>query len=395
MMEILLIVICLVSGSLIIYHHVGYPILLRWYSSRHPNKTFNDVCRGYRNGKVDRTRPSITILVPAYNEERWIADKIRNLASLDYPRNKLDIIIACDGCSDKTAEIARNTIQEAICCDTHFEVREFEHNRGKVAVINAQMLTISSDITALSDVSALVSIDALLIAEQHFHDEKVGVVNGHYCFIGDQTTTEAKYWHYQSQVKQNEAALGSTLGAHGAFYLLRSHLFTPLAENTINDDFVLPMEIVKQGYRAEYDARMAAVELETTSQNNDFKRRLRISAGNMQQAIHLAKLFLPRYRGVAFAFFSGKGLRLITPYLMLACLFCSIALMEQPLFMAALMLQIIIYATALVSFLFPHVFNYKACQLVAYLIAGHYANLIGGLRYLMGFESGKWSRVNR
>lgn len=394
MIESIIILVSLTSAALIVYHHVGYPLVLKWYSKTHPQSKLADSKRGYRSNKLDRVRPSITILVAAYNEERWIADKIRNLASLDYPRNRLSIIIACDGCTDKTVEIAQDTIQESICSDIHFEIRDLEQNQGKVAVINQQMLTISSDITALSDVSALISIDALLVAEQHFKNSRTGVVNGRYQLLDTNNAGESSYWQYQSQVKQNEASLGSTLGAHGAFYLFRTHLFTPLAANTINDDFVLPMLIVKQGFNSVYDDKMVAVELEATNQNNDFKRRLRISAGNMQQAIQLFSLFNPKYKGVAFAFLSGKGLRLVMPYLMLICLVTSVLLMNNPLFLTALVAQVCLYTLAGLSLLFPNAFNCKPCKLMSYLVAGHFANFVGGLRYLLGLESGRWTRVN-
>lgn len=395
MTEILLIVMFTVSSALVLYHHVGYPVFLSWYSRNHPMAMIKHRVRGYRQAKSDRNCASITILVPAYNEARYIADKIRNLASLDYPKNKYRVIIACDGCTDQTVEIAEQTIQEAICCDTYFEIRAFSQNRGKIAVINEQMKTISSDITALSDVSALISIDALWIANRHFKNTKVGVVNGFYQLFHRENEGENKYWQYQCKVKMNESSLGSTLGAHGALYLFRTHLFEELEENTINDDFILPMNIVRQGYLAEYEPQMVALELEPTSQENDFKRRLRISAGNMQQAIRLSEMFLPRYRGVAFAFASGKGLRLLTPYLLITCFVSSVLLMDNPLFLAALIAQIALYSLAFLTHVLPAIFSHKICKVVLYVVAGHFANFIGGMRYLLGFESGKWSRIDQ
>lgn len=395
MIDLLLTILFIISCVLVIYHHVGYPVLLSWYSKNHPYKARSHRTRGYRSIKSDRGCSTITILVPAYNEEQWIADKIRNLSALDYPKNKYKVIIACDGCTDNTVSIAEQTIQEAICSDTHFEIRAFKTNRGKVALINEQMKTITSDITALSDVSALISIDALWIANTHFQDSKVGVVNGHYQLFKPGNAGEASYWKYQSQLKMREASLGSTLGAHGAFYLFRTHLFEPMSANTINDDFIIPMSIVRQGYIAEYEPEMVALEMEATNEKDDFSRRLRISAGNMQQAILLCEMFLPKYRGVAFAFFSGKGLRLMTPYLLLFCFVSSIAMMDNPLFMAALITQIAIYSLAIVIYHLPHIFCHKSCKLLLYIVAGHCANFIGGMRYLFGLESGKWSRVGQ
>ncbi|KGY11176.1 glycosyl transferase [Vibrio tubiashii] len=395
MIDLILTTLFLVSGMLVIYHHVGYPLLLSWYSKHHPFKSLPHHTRGFKNLKDDRACATITILIPAYNEEQWIADKIRNLSSLDYPKNRYKVIIACDGCTDNTVLIAEQTIQEAICSDTHFEIRAFDNNRGKVAVINEQIKTITSEITALSDVSALVSLDALWIANKHFQTTNVGVVNGHYQLFKPGNDGEACYWHYQSLLKMREATLGSTLGAHGAFYLFRTHLFEALSTDTINDDFMIPMSIIRQGYIAEYEPQLIALEMEATNTQDDFSRRLRISAGNMQQAIKLSEMFLPRYKGVAFAFFSGKGLRLITPYLLMLCFISSIVMMDNPIFFVALVTQLALYSLAVLSYLLPDIFSHKACKLLLYIVAGHCANFIGGLRYLFGLESGKWSRVGQ
>ncbi|MBW3697798.1 glycosyltransferase family 2 protein [Vibrio sp. T187] len=395
MIDLILMAICFMSGALIVYHHVGYPLILRWYSRIHPSMKIKEVWRGYKVAEADLDLPSVTILVPAFNEEQWIADKIRNLAALDYPRNKLKVIIACDGCSDHTVNIAQMTIQEAICSDIHIEIHDHQQNRGKVAIVNEELQGIDSDITALSDVSALISLDALLIASEHFSDKTVGVVNATYCLCPSENQGEKSYWAYQTVLKQQEASFGSSLGAHGAFYLFRTHLFETLPSNTINDDFILPMQIVKKGYHADYDSNMVALEMEQTNEQNDFRRRLRISAGNMQQAIELFGLFNPRFKGVAFAFFSGKGLRLLTPYLMLTCLLTSLLLRHHVVFELLFWLQISVYITGVVGYLLPKKLSLKPITLVSYLVVGHYANFVGGLRYLLGFENSHWTRVNR
>ena len=395
MIDVVLATLCLLAGMLIVYHHAGYPILLRWYAKRHPKQPVHENQRAYKAEAQDCTLPTVTILVPAYNEQAWIADKIRNLASLDYPKDKLKVVIACDGCTDKTVEKAQMAIQEAICSDIYFEIHDHKVNRGKVATVNEEIENIESDITALSDVSALISLDALLIAGEHFKNPEVGVVNATYqlCPTGNQG--EDVYWKYQTAVKEREASFGSSLGSHGAFYLFRTSLFTPLPSNTINDDFILPMQIVKQGYTAEYETRMVALELEETNTKADFKRRLRISAGNMQQAIELFSLFSPKFKGIAFAFFSGKGLRLLTPYLMIVSLVCSFFLHDYFLFNFLFWAQIAVYTLGIVGYLLPKKLSIKPLSLVSYLVVGHYANFVGGIRYLIGLESTPWTRANR
>jgi cellulose synthase/poly-beta-1,6-N-acetylglucosamine synthase-like glycosyltransferase len=327
--------------------------------------------------------PTITMVIPAYNEEQWIAEKIRNVAMLDYPKNKLTVDIVCDGCTDNTAKIAQQTIQEATCAATFFRVHVFDTNVGKVPVINRTVQSVSSELTVLSDVSAIVSIDALMIAQQHFNNPNVGVVNGRYTLFDKGTEGEAHYWKYQSDIKYAESKIATTIGAHGAFYVFRSNLFTPLPDNTINDDFVIPMQIVSQGYDSVYDNNVIATELEPTNIQDDFSRRLRISAGNMQQVLLLANLFHPRFHRVAFAFFSGKGLRLLTPYLMVVALISSIQMVHIPLFQLMLGAQLFLYAIGVCSFIIPQLKSSRVMQLVHYLLLGHIANLIGGLGYLL------------
>ncbi|MFH4616281.1 glycosyltransferase family 2 protein [Vibrio diabolicus] len=383
------------SAFLIVYHHVGYPLLLKWLPLKQQKTTAPFVERAYKASQTDGQLPSVTVIVPAYNEEQWIAEKIRNLASLDYPRDKLKVVIACDGCTDNTAEIAQATIQEAICSDTLFIINDHQVNRGKVALLNEEMRHVSSDITALSDTSALISCDSLLLASQHYQNEKVGVVNATYQIMSTDNQGEAAYWQYQSRVKHQESLLGSTIGSHGAFYTFRTHLFEPLEVSTINDDFILPMRIVLRGYNAIYEPNMLALELEQSSDDADFKRRLRISAGNMQQLMQLKKLLLPRYRGTAFAFLSGKVLRLATPYLMIVCLVCSLLLAHNPLFQIMLLAQACVYGIALVTYLVPALNTVKPFKLISYIVIGHLANFIGGMKYLLGMENGRWKRVNQ
>ncbi len=364
--------------ALVAYHHVGYPLLLKWYLKRDESPQ-----QPVSMQADDSELPAITMVVPAYNEAQWIAEKIRNIAMLDYPKHKLFVEIYDDGSSDDTLSIAQQTIQEAICADTFFEVHGLSKNQGKVSVINHAMKRVSSDITVLSDVSAMVSIDALRIAAQHFTEQKVGVVNGRYTIYETGSEGEAHYWKYQSDIKYAESIMATAIGAHGAFYAFRTELFEPLPKRTINDDFVLPMNIVSQGFQAVYDNNVIATELEPTSISDDFARRLRISAGNMQQVLFLAKLFHPKFHGVAFAFFSGKGLRLLTPYLLMVALISSLQLLHIPLFAAAVAGQALLYSIGILCWLIPSVAKVKVLQLVHYLLLGHTANLIGGLRYLL------------
>lgn len=383
-----------ISTFLVIYHHLGYPLLLKMLARSMPSSQApTPMARGYNSSESDHKLPTVAILMPAFNEEQWIADKIRNLATLDYPNDKLRIVLACDGCSDNTATIARETINETACQHLDLTVIEYAVNEGKVAVINKSMSLIDEDIVAMSDISSLISIDALLIAAMHFSDPKVGVVNSRYHLLKP-TEGEKKYWDYQCALQHREAKMGATLGAHGAFYLMRRELFTPLAADTINDDFMLPMSVVAQGYRGTVDDTICAVELEPTNVNQDFKRRLRIGAGNYQQMVRLVALLNPKYRGVAFTFASGKALRVIMPFLMLTALFGWLWLAQfDVLFLIGAVAQVTVYALVVFIKLFKITPTNSMIATLCYLVSGHTANMIGTLRYIIGLEAGRWQRV--
>ncbi len=394
MNELLIIIFTLTSTLLVIYHHLGYPLILRMAKRLKPKHPVIARTRHYTPNDDDNKLPTITIMIPAYNEQQWIADKIRNLAVLDYPAKRLKIIIACDGCIDDTEKVAIQVSSEAECQHLQIEILAFKKNRGKVAVINEVMQEITSDLVVLSDVSALVSVDALLIAAEHFKDPNIGVLNSHYHLLNPGSTGEAIYWRYQSNIKASEAALGSTLGAHGAFYLFRRSLFQPLAPDTINDDFILPMKIVAAGYRADYENSINALELEKVDNTQDHQRRYRIAAGNFQQLLRLKRLLLPSYGGIAFAFISGKALRVLMPFLMIFSLIGSLLLsMEYLLFALLAIIQLFAYLLASWQLLFRPKISNRVVEALAYLVGGHAAGLIGTLRYLFGLERGHWKRI--
>ena len=394
MLEILLLAVTLSSMLLVVYHHAIYPLILRAVQRSRKIPTVDVSPRQYDRTQEDDALPHISILIPAYNEAAWIQAKIYNLVVLDYPSDKLKVVLACDGCTDDTAAIARHCMAQPECADLNLQIREFRTNRGKVAVINEVMREMDTELVAMSDVSALISVDALLIAAAQFNDPRLGVLNSHYRLLSPGSEGEANYWRYQSNIKSCEAALGATLGAHGAFYLFRRQLFRELAPDTINDDFVLPMQIVAQGYRAGHDTRIMALELEQADLNMDRTRRQRISAGNLQQLIRLKQLLRPRYRGVAFAFASGKGLRVAMPLLMLVALCGSWLLRDQSwFFLFAAWSQVALYTVAGLELMLKPSYFPKLFKTLGYIVGGHVAGLMGSLDYMLRSERKAWKRV--
>ena len=380
--------------ALVVYHHIGYPVILKYLARRRRQLPVDYLQRGYRDSPATRPLLSTTLIMPAFNEAGMIEEKIRNLSALDYPTEMLEVILVCDGCDDDTARIARETHQEPECAHLNLTVIEHSNNRGKLAVVNEAVPAASTDLVALSDISALISVDALLIASAHFENEHVGVVSGGYRMIQAGSAGEERYWQYQTAIKTNESALGSTIGVHGAFYLFRRRLFSPLPADTINDDFVLPMAIVASGYKAVYEPRINALELECVDTAIDHKRRRRIAAGNLQQLLLLWRLLHPRRGGIAFNFASGKTMRVMMPFCLLVAFAGSVILSGHSLFfLATTVAQSFGYGI----FLYRHLTIAKPApkiiETIHYIVSGHLAGLIGSSRYLLGLERRQWQRV--
>lgn len=393
----ILLVVVVTSMFLVVYHHLAYPIILkvaRYFRGSPSLPEYRPLSYGLENTATPdmlQKYPHITIVMPAFNEAEHIAEKVRNLACLDYPNHRFNVVIACDGCTDNTGEIAASVLDEIICADLQCSIVSFSKNRGKIAVLNEVVPSCTGDLVALTDVSSLLSFDALEVVATRFQDKSVGAVNGNYRLMKAGSEGEKAYWAYQSAIKIGEEALGSVMGAHGACYFFRRRLFEKLPDNTINDDFIIPMRMVEQGYRVVYEPRLNALELECADVQQDWLRRIRISTGNVQQLICLLNILHPRFGGIAFSFFSGKGLRVLMPVLMIISLVGSYVLgASYAIFAIAALLQTLIYGIAVSAYLRRPEQVGRLSKTIYYIVFGHLAGLFGISRYLHHTRHSRW-----
>lgn len=393
----LLVVLFVLSVAVVAYHHVGYPMILRRLADAHrrhssPADEPREELGRAASHDLRLDVPTLTLIVPAHNEANVIAQKIANLAAIDYPRNRLSIVIALDGCTDETKVLAEAAIARA-GRDIDIRLVEYKTNRGKIPVLNELIAASDADVVALSDASALINADAALRAARHFADSRVGVVCGTYRLTEAGSEGERRYWELQTRIKQDEAELAAPMGAHGALYFFRRALWQPLPEDTINDDFILPMEIVANGHRGIYDTAIVATELETTKVAQEFRRRVRIGAGNMQQLVRLGRLADPRTGELAFVFVSGKGMRPIVPFLMLLAVLSTAFLAirgEHVFFQLALAGELALFALALASIALRSPHMPKPIAWLGYLVEGHAASALGALTFLSGLRNQPW-----
>jgi cellulose synthase/poly-beta-1,6-N-acetylglucosamine synthase-like glycosyltransferase len=383
-MSALLWLVLIASVALIAYHLAVYPMVLEWAA-----RTYG---KDPDQAAPPAMWPDVTIIIPAYNEAAIIARKIENLSAIDYPRDKLHVRLALDGCRDQTESLARAAaLGEGSGLD--LTIVSYTRNIGKVAVLNDQIAAVTSPVVALSDASAFFAPDAIKKAVAHFTDAHVGVVFPTYRLLVSGSVGEQVYINYLTKVKALETRLDSAIGGHGALYLFRRALWQPLPADTINDDYILPLRIVAQGYRGIYDTGIVAVEMETTHAVQEFRRRMRLSAGNMQQTLALLKLADPRRFWLAFMFVSGKGMRPFVPLLAAAAGLAA--------YLLAAMNSTVLGVLATLGLAAAAVLTVKVRQLhgaprlllkIGYILEGLAASFIGTAKFLLGLKAGQWQR---
>lgn len=327
-----------VAAGLIFYIYIGYPMLL-WIAQLF-------FAAGPRKAPIIE---SVSLLISAYNEADVIAAKIRNTLALDYPADKLEIVVASDGSTDETARIVRSFVAGEGEKQVHLV--EFPNNRGKLSALNDTVPKLGGDIVVFSDANSMLAPDALRHLISNFADPRIGAVSGVYRVVNHEHarlgSAEDLYWKYETFLKTQEARLGVLTGAHGSFYAIRKNLYPFPPSGTVNDDFVIPTSVLRQGFRIGYETR--AVSYEEAIEMEGFARRVRLAAGNFGQVRPTISALWPSQPEALFCFLSHKGGRLLVPFALIAMAASSALLWRSPFYRWALLVQAAFYLLAVVG----------------------------------------------
>jgi cellulose synthase/poly-beta-1,6-N-acetylglucosamine synthase-like glycosyltransferase len=325
------------AAALVGYSYLGYPVWLwlrSWWSPR-------PVRRG-------SATPAVSAVMVVRNEEAVIARKLENLLTLDYPQAKLDVVVVSDGSSDRTPAILADYAR-----DSRVRTLMKPVSQGKAAGLNDAIKLATGEVLLFTDARQQIEPGALRLLIENFADPDVGAASGE-LMLGDPTSGETGkgtglYWRIEKKIRELESASGSVAGATGAIYCARRSLLdaSPLPEGAILDDVLLPMQIVRKGSRVIFDSRARAWDLPDLGEGREFSRKVRTLSGNYQ-ILQLAPWLLSSENAIRFEFVSHKLLRLVVPFALLALLIASMFL-PQPLYRAALGVQLAFYALSLAA----------------------------------------------
>jgi cellulose synthase/poly-beta-1,6-N-acetylglucosamine synthase-like glycosyltransferase len=329
-----------ISAALLVYTHVGYPLLLLAASR---------LAGPARPGGVPPELPLVSLIVAAHDEEPVIAAKIANARAQDYPSARLELIVCCDGCTDATAAIARNAGADAV----------LELPRGgKVRAQDAGVERAAGEILAFSDANALWEPGAMKALVAAFGDPHVGYACGQVRFVaseaGEDTNQEGLYWRYEMAVRALESRLRSITAGNGAIYATRREAYL-VVDPIMGHDLSFPFNMVKRGWRAVYAPEARAVERMVPSIEGEFARKRRMMS-HAWPIVLRGGMLSPRGYGPVYAamLFSHRLLRYASPFLHVLAFAANAALLgEGAIYWAAFAVQVALLAAAALGGRFP------------------------------------------
>ena len=330
--------------------------------------------------------PHVSLIIAAYNEEDVIEEKLKNSLELNYPMDKIEIIIGSDGSSDLTNDICREKSSD------RFHFVAFEKRRGKASVVNDLVKMSKGEIIIFSDANTMFDPNSIQNMVKHFRDESIGGVCGRLELISDKKqilSGESVYWEYETFIKRMEGDIHSVMGANGGIYAIRKSLFSPISNQTIVDDFVISLKIVINKHRLVYENSAVGKEKSSNDLKAEIRRKIRIGAGNLQSLKYIYPLLLPKSGIVCFLFWSHKMVRWLVP-LMLPVLYLVPFFSHDDLKYLILAIELSMLALALVGVKYFR--KNKLITVNTYFFVINIAMLTGYLKYLLGLQGGIWEK---
>lgn len=361
------------------YIYVGYPILAILAARLAPREV----------AKAERF-PAVTVVIAAYNEEMHIAQKIRNVLSLDYPADRLDIIVASDASSDATDRIVKE--------GGHANVRllRIEGRVGKTACQNAAAEAAGGDVLLFTDATTAIETHALRAMVANFADASVGCVAGRLAYVAqrDEATGHGgtSYWNYEIMLRMAESALGSLIGVSGCLYAIRREAYRPIRPDLISD-FVTAMLVREQGLRTVLEPEAICYEDTLDRPDRELSMRVRVGVRSLV-ALAAQKRFLnpSRFRVFAWQLWSHKLLRYLSPVFWLVALLANVALALQGRYEWMLLMQLTLLTAGALGF--TRLREHGPARLLAqpyYFLLTNLASAVSLIRFVRGERMVTWT----
>jgi len=369
-----------ISATLVGYVYLGYPLFLGILARLAP-----------RHHRFDESfRPSVSLLISAYNESAVIRQKIENSLQLNYPKQLFEIVVVSDCSNDGTDGIVSEYSNQS--------VRLVRQNvrLGKASGLNLAVPQARGEIIVFSDANAMYQPDVIEKFVRHFADQKIGYVVGNARYFesardSQSSQSEGLYWKLETWLKRKESEFESVVGGDGAIYAIRRELYSPLRATDIND-FLNPLQIIVRGYRGLFDPEVVCYEATADTFAQEFRRKVRIVSRALNAVLRAAEALNP-FRNLRhwWLLVSHKILRWFAPFFLIGTFLTALVLVSIPFFRWVLLAQVLFYLLAIVGWLLQN--NPSSPKLLSttfYFCVVNLASLLGCIKCLRGDLSGTW-----
>lgn len=374
------------SISFILYTYIGYPFILFILSRLFPDKS----------GKsYEFSHQYVSVIVAANNEEERIGRRIKNLLEQEYPADKLEIIVVSDGSTDATQAIVEQLAMKQTFGQASIFCYAYSPAKGKPTALNLGVEKARGEIIIFADSRQQFEKRTVLELVANFADPLVGGVSGELVFLEDGESRikmqMGAYWKYEKMIRRLESNSGSVVGATGAIYAIRKHLYQPLPAETILDDVLTPLNIVFQGYRIVFDGQAVAYDFISQDVKQEWYRKVRTLSGNWQ-LVSISPLFKNSlHHFFSWRIFSHKFARLLIPFFLIALLVSSL-LADGVIYPLVACAQIIFYLVSVLFLLVVPLRRYAIFKLCYFFCILNIAAFFSFFVWCSGRSGKSWKR---
>lgn len=367
-------------AALVVYPYAIYPALL----------VLLNRLRGAKRSQIGSAQPSVSILLPVANEARRVEAKLHNLQALNYPQDRIQIIVIGDGCTDDSLERARAVTAGS----SNVIVTALPKRSGKAAALNAGLALATGEVVVFTDAAIMLDGDSLTALVRHFDDPVIGCVSGEDYVEGG--GSEGLYGRLELLLRREEAKLHSIAGASGCYYAQRKSLCKPFIAG-MAPDFLSVLNTVRAGSRAICEPAARGAMSATSSTSAEFSRKARTFLRGITALFGNVGLLNPfKYPSFCFILLSHKLMRWLAPIPMMVCLIAAWMLRGDPLYAVAFGAQCLFYLAALAGISLSRLADASMLiRLSAFFVLVNVAAFKAFLMWMMGRRIEIWEPTRR
>lgn len=386
-----------ISFAALAHTYLLYPLLLKILA----------VGRDLKSRPAEET-PNVSILIPAYNEEKVIGEKLKSIFASDYPQENIEVRVGSDNSTDRTNEIVKSFAEKF----PQVHLVHFRQRSGKIKIINLLQTLAKNNILLFTDANVMFGKNTLREITKHFHNPEIALVDSNMVNVNHNSKgiskAESAYIRGEAGIKNDEGKVfGMMMGPFGGCYAVRKNFYEPVPENFLVDDFYINMKVLEKGGKAISEINAKVYEEVPADWKVEFKRKIRIATGSFQNlAVFFHLLF--RFNTLSFCFLSHKVLRWFGLFFMIALYITTFILvvskyefvrtyeLRTGFYEIIFLLQNVLLVLLIFDLILSSLKIYfPVTRLVTHFLATNLALLIGFFKFLRGVKSSVWQPTVR